>query len=248
MYSKSFSFPVTADAGIDIAAATEAHAFVSWLATMDTQKFTIRGVHIQSLDVWPNGRVGFIKFKADVVDKAEKFVPGIVFMRGGSVGVLTVLSCGGKRHALMVVQPRVPTGRFDFVEIPAGMLDESGCFATVGAAKELEQEAGIKIRTEDLTDLSAFAGHTHGHFPSPGGSDETIRLFLYEKEVTQDELSALEGKCTGVHEEGEQITLKIMDVDDLWRVADGKTCVAYLLYQKYLQKSGEVTRSTGAAD
>lgn len=229
-------FCVTAAGGIDVVKAVHSHAYESWRASMDEAKFTIRGVHIQSMDVWPNGRVGFIKIKADIVDKAGKFVPGIVFMRGGSVAVLTVLTCAGKRHALMVVQPRVATGCFDFVEIPAGMLDEAGQFATVGAAKELEQEAGIKIRPEDLFDLSEFAGHANGHFPSPGGCDETIRLFLYEKEVSEDELSALAGKCTGVQEEGEQITLKIMDLDDLWTVADGKTLVAYLLYLKYLEK------------
>lgn len=231
--------PYTAEAGIDIANVTTAKAFTDWLASVDDQKFVVRGVHFQSVDMF-GPKVGFIKFKADLVDDKGKFVPGIVFMRGGSVGILTVLTCNGQKYSLMTVQPRIATGRFDFTEIPAGMLDGSGNFAGV-AAKELDEEAEIKIAQTDLVDLSAFGGHTKGFFVSPGGTDETLRLFLFEKEVTADELVKLNGKCTGVQGEGEQITLKIMPLDEIWKIADGKTCVAYLLYQKLLQE-GEVTQ------
>lgn len=234
MDTTKVTFPYTAETGIDVTKVTGSQAFIDWLASVDDQKFVVRGVHFQSVDMF-GPKVGFIKFKADIVDGKGKFVPGIVFMRGGSVGILTVLTCNGEKHSLMTVQPRIATGRFDFVEIPAGMLDGSGNFAGV-AAKELDEEAGIKIGQGDLVDLSAVGGHTNGFFVSPGGTDETLRLFLYEKEVTAEELAKLNGKLTGVQGEGEQITLKIMPLDDIWKIADGKTCVAYLLYQKLLEQ------------
>lgn len=236
MDTTKVQIPYTAEAGIDIATVTASRAFTDWLASVDDQKFTVRGVHIQSVDMF-GPKVGFIKFKADLVDGKGKFIPGIVFMRGGSVGILTVLNSGGKKYSLMTVQPRIATGRFDFAEIPAGMLDGSGNFAGV-AAKELDEEAEIKIASSEMIDLSAVGGHTTGVFVSPGGTDETIRLFLYEKDVTADELAKLNGKCTGVQGEGEQITLKIMPLDEIWKIADAKTCVAYLLYQKYLESKG----------
>jgi hypothetical protein len=50
-------------------------------------------------------RVGFIKFKArSLVDfggeDGRLEVPGIVFMRGGAVGVLVILECAGKEYHL----------------------------------------------------------------------------------------------------------------------------------------------------
>lgn len=228
---KTVQIPYTAEAGISIDIVTASKPFTDWLASMDQEKFTIRGVHFQSVDMFGATKVGFIKFKADIVDKNGKFIPGIVFMRGGAVGMLPVFTCKGTRYVVMTVQPRVPTGKFDFVEIPAGMLDGSGNFAGI-AAKEIEEELGITIKAEDLTDLSTPAGHDRGVFVSPGGTDETIRLFSFTKEVTEDELASMNGKCTGLLAEGEQITLKIMPFEDLWKIPDGKTIVAYTLFQK----------------
>lgn len=222
----------TAEAGIALDTAVQSKQFQNWLAQVDTSKFSVRSVHFQSVDMF-GPKVGFIKFKADVVDKAGKFIPGIVFMRGGSVGILAVLTCKGKKYSVMTVQPRVPTGRFDFVEIPAGMLDGSGNFAGV-AAKELEEELGIKISQNDLTDLGGLAGCSQGVYLSPGASDETLRFFSFTREVTEEEMAAMNGKCTGLISEGEQITLKIVPLDDLITVADAKTIIAYALYQKYL--------------
>ncbi len=223
----------TAEAGIALDTAVQSKQFQNWLAQVDTNKFQIRSVHFQSVDMFGPTKVGFIKFKADVVDKAGKFIPGIVFMRGGSVGILAVLNCQGKKYSVMTVQPRVPTGRFDFLEIPAGMLDGSGNFAGV-AAKELEEELGIKIAEKDLTDLSGLAGCNQGVYLSPGASDETLRFFSFTRDVTEEEMASMNGRCTGLISEGEQVTLKIVHLDDLLTVAAAKTIVAYALYQKYL--------------
>lgn len=229
--SPSGSLDISAEAGIDVSAATQSKQFQNWLAALD-KSFVVRSVHFQSVDMF-GPKVGFIKFKADVVDGQGKFIPGIVFMRGGSVAILTVLVCEGKKYSVMTVQPRVPTGRFDFVEIPAGMLDGSGNFAGV-AAKELEEELGIKLAPTGLTDLSTLSGAAGGVYLSPGGSDETLRFFCVERQVTAAEMAAMNGKCTGVIDEGEQITLKIVPLDTLINVADAKTVVAYALYKQFV--------------
>ncbi|XP_028076173.1 nudix hydrolase 14, chloroplastic-like isoform X2 [Camellia sinensis] len=50
-------------------------------------------------------RVGFVKFNADVVDKATgKKVPGIVFARGPAVAVLILLESDGKTYAVLTEQ------------------------------------------------------------------------------------------------------------------------------------------------
>ena len=216
--------------GISVEAVTSSKQFKDWLASIDRERFNVRSVHFQSVDMF-GPRVGFIKFKADVVDDNGKFVPGIVFMRGGAVAILPVFVCKGVEYTVLTMQPRVPTGCFDFAEIPAGMLDGSGNFAGV-AATELQQEVGLTISEADLTDLSEKAGYKRGFFLSPGGSDETIRLFSFRKEVSEEELNSMQGRCTGLLEEGEQITLKILPLEDLWTIPDSKTIVAYTLYKK----------------
>ncbi len=48
-----------------------------------------------------------------------------------------------------------------------------------------------------------------GMYPSVGGSDEFIRLFLFRKEVSVEEMAALQGKLGGCEEEGEVISLEV---------------------------------------
>ena len=122
--------PLTAEPGIDLEKVARWKNFTEWTASVDP-KFLVEKVHVQSVDMFgPN--IGFMKFRADCFDRAtHTFLPGVVFMRGGSVGILTILVAEETREefTLAVVQPRLPMGSFASVEIPAGMLDGSGNFA-----------------------------------------------------------------------------------------------------------------------
>lgn len=227
--------PVTCEeniivSGVALNTIVSCKAFTDWLAEMDRERFDVRSVHIQAVNMF-GARVGFLMFKADVVDSSGRWLPDVVFMRGGCVAILPVLVCNGTLHTVLTVQPRLPTGKFDFVEIPAGMLDDSGNFIGV-AAKEIKEELHMAVSTNELIDMSKMAGHIRGHFPSPGGSDETIRVYCFIRQVTEEELAELNGRLTGNLEEGEQITLKIMLLKDLWKIPDGKTIVAYALFRE----------------
>merc|ERR1719356_1724569 len=123
--------------------------------------------------------MGSLKFKADAsVD--GKPVPGVVFMRGGAVAILVVLKCKEKRYTVVVRQPRIPVGKDNLPEIPAGMLDGEGNFAGV-AAKELKEETGLNIDESQLFDLTgaAYGEEYQGMYPSVGATDEFNRLFLF---------------------------------------------------------------------
>lgn len=225
---------VTAEAGIDLNIATAAKPFTDWLAQIDRKRFNVRNVHIQSVDMF-GPRVGFIKFKADVADSQGRALPGIIFARGGAVAVLAVLVCEGKAHAVVTVQPRLATGDFEFVETCAGMLDGSGNFAGV-AAKELKEELHIELAPGELVDLGALAGFKNGIYLTPGGSEETMRFFAFCREVSRTELDDINGRLTGALDEGEQITLKLVNIDDLAAIPDAKTIIAHSLYQRFKDK------------
>lgn len=226
------SVPVS---GQDVELAVNSAQFKDWASQIDS-RFNIRSIEFQSVDVGNHGRqprVRFIKFKADVADAFGKPFAGIVFMRGGSVAILVILECEGEEYTLLTIQPRFPGGNFAFPEIPAGTLEDDGNFAG-GAARELEEETGIIIKKEDLLDLVAvtYGDKFKGVFPTVGGSDEFFRLFAFRQKVTRAYLEELQGKCTGLACENEQITLKVIKLNELVTEApDAKALSALMLYQ-----------------
>ncbi|KAJ5072837.1 nudix hydrolase 14 [Anaeramoeba ignava] len=237
---KEKEIKVTSEPGIDLEVALKSDLILNWAKEIGKTELVVHGVHIQSVDMFGK-RVGFMKFKADIKNKEGKFVPGIVFARGGAVSILVILKSGNERYSLFTVQPRVPIGSDGFMEIPAGMLDGSGKFSGV-AAKEMEEETGIVIQEKNLIDLTekAYGNKYKGMFPSVGGCDEFLRLFAYEVEMPKEKILELNNKCTGLIDEGETITLKIVPFDEMWKLtSDSKTLCSLFLYEK-LKLEGKI--------
>lgn len=144
----------------DAKATTEALASFKplneWVASIDSD-LIIKSITIQSVDFFGK-RLGFVKMKVDaaLVSAPDKVLPGIVFLRGGAVAVLLLLVCDGEEWVVCCKQPRVPIGCARYLEIPAGMIDDSGHFAGV-AAKELHEETSIELTDDSLVDLTAAA-------------------------------------------------------------------------------------------
>ncbi len=255
-------------------------AFKTWLATLQhslslqtrqsshpfhSSPYTLRSIDIQSADFFSGGRLGFIKLRATVTNDQDEHLPGAVFMRGGSVAMLITLSpsdpdpdsdshSAGEEYAILTLQPRIAAGSLNFIEIPAGMLDDSGTFAGA-AAMEIHEETGLEIHSDELLDMTQLSIQSRGHeqeqdqasqgtdevephlqkaiYPSPGGSDEFIPIFLARKSVSRRKIDELKGKLTGLRDHGEKIRLKIVPLNQVWKAAarDGKTLAALALYQ-----------------
>jgi ADP-sugar diphosphatase len=221
--------------GENLKMAVNSRQFKDWSDNLDP-RFNVKSIEFQSVDIGEHGRqpqVRFIKFKADVVDSDGKPFPGIVFMRGGSVAILVILECEGEEYTILTLQPRFPSGHFAFPEIVAGTLEGDGNFAG-GAARELKEETGIEINEKDLFDLTAlfYGDKFKGVFPTAGGSDEFLRLFVFRKAVDKEYIKNLQGKCTGLASENEQITLKVIKLADLPNEApDAKALSAFMLFE-----------------
>lgn len=225
--------PVTASCECNLSEVLRCQNFINWTQKVDPE-LDVRSIDIQSVDYFGNGRIGFIKFKSLVYKKSVpegRHIPGIVFMRGPSVAILLVLNCNGMKYTIVTRQPRTPIADASFTEIPAGVFDGEQ-FAGV-AAKELREEVGLSIESSQLVDMTAavYGSKYPGIYPSPGGCDEYIKLFLYEKDVTKEELDSYMGKATGLMEEGEYICLKVIPLDSLVKeTSDAKALCAYSLY------------------
>lgn len=220
--------------------------------------YTLRQITLQSVDWFGSGdkkRLGFVKFQAQITNDKGEYLPGAVFMRGGAVAMLLVLQPDdvpeadeGEKHVLLTVQPRIAAGSLAFAEIPAGMLDDAGSFSG-GAAKEIEEETGLVVKDEELIDLTALALQNEenaenlqkGVYTTPGGCDEFVPIFLHQKRISREELDEFRGKLTGLRNEGEKITLKVVKLADLWKegARDAKTLSAWALYHG-LKKDGRI--------
>ncbi|MFL6081303.1 MAG: NUDIX domain-containing protein [Ornithinibacter sp.] len=83
-------------------------------------------------------------------------------------GAVAVLALDDEEAVVLVQQYRHPVGAFEW-ELPAGLLDVDGEPAHLTAARELHEEADLE------------AGEWHlllDHYASPGGSSESLRVFL----------------------------------------------------------------------
>lgn len=144
-----------------------------------------------------------------------------------------------ERWVIMTRQPRIPAGSLTFYEIPAGMIDDEKKFAGA-AAKELWEETGLKIPAHELIDMTKMAlkestgpeAHLQkAMYPSPGGCDEFIALFLWHGTRPQAWINEQNGKLKGVGRE--KITVKLVKYEELWKegARDAKTLAAWALYE-----------------
>ncbi|QAY74276.1 NUDIX hydrolase [Agromyces protaetiae] len=139
------------------------------------------------------GRVWDIRretFDYDGVDVTRDFVD-----HTGAVGVLAI---DDDDRVLVIKQYRHPIGYRDW-EIPAGLLDVPGEDPLAGAKRELAEEADLEASEwAVLSDL----------WTSPGGSDESIRIYLARG------LSATAEAFEREHEESD-LELRWVPLDDL---------------------------------
>lgn len=198
-----------------------------------------------------------MKLQAEVKNSKGESLPGAVFLRGPSVGMLVLLqpddlpaNSQEEKHVLLTVQPRIAAGGLQFVELPAGMVDDGGFAGT--AAREIQEELGLQIPEDQLTDLTELGippakgdvkkeSLPRAIFPSAGGCDEFIPIFLHEKRVPRSQLNEWTGRLTGLRDEGEKITLKLVKLEDLWweGARDAKALGAWALYEG-LRKAGKI--------
>ena len=89
--------------------------------------------------------------------------------------------------------------------------------------------SGMTVSQDSLIELTSADQRI---YLSPGGLDEGMKFYLHRQTMPLAEIRKLEGRCTGVLDEGEQISLKVLPIAHLRGVYDCKTLVALSLYAK----------------
>lgn len=221
--------------------------------------YALRGITIQSYDLFGGNHLGFLKLKVDIANDNGETLPGSIFLRGPSVAMLVMLipddvepgsaEEADERYVILTVQPRVPAGSLEFVELPAGMVDDGKFSGT--AAKEIKEELDLVIEESTLTSLSDLLGEENqstnrenlpnAMYPSAGGCDEFIPIFMHERRVRRETLEAWTGKLTGLRDHSEKITLKPVKMKHLRREGrrDAK-CLAAIARWEGLKREGKI--------
>lgn len=263
--------PVTHGSGITRDQILNFPGFDTWQKTLKSslkkQKFSdhefnrnpydLKAVEIQSYDfTWDpktkSHRLLFIKLNTRVENPRGEIIPAVVFLRGGSVAVLIIVrptDSLDERYVIMTEQARIPAGSLSFMEIPAGMIDPEDDSFRGTAARELEEEIGLKLKEEDLINMTELAlkGHEteeplqNAMYPSPGGCDEFISIYLWEREMDRMQIDGLRGKLGGERSEKEHIRIRLLNYEKLLQVGarDGKTLAAWSLYE-YLKRTRQI--------
>ena len=227
-------------AEVDRPLVLESRIFKEWLEESQ-KKFVVKKIHFSSVDFLAKKRQPlFIKLTATATLPDGRPVHGIVLVRGHAVGVLVVLRCEGKKYLLLVRQPRFAINEQASLDIPAGILDWTGDYRKV-ALSELKEEAQIDADDSELIDLTEFwwKGTTVGFAGSCGLLDERIRLFAIERDVTPEQLKAMDGKDQEYTEEIEWIKTEVLPYEEAaHQFIDGKNLIALFLYERWLKSVG----------
>ena len=196
--------------------------FINWQQEIQKLNLLCESVEIQDVDYFGK-QIGFLKFKADLRYEDGQKLPGVVFCRGESVAIFLVIKTPTKEYVALVEQIRVPIAK-SILELPAGMLDGDDSVTGV-AIKELEEECGIIIKRENLTQLGRLC-------PSPGGCDEYVTIFSSELKMGDDEARQLHNKLGGLRDHGERISVNLVKFEELYNCESMAVLAALALYQK----------------
>lgn len=209
--------------------------FKNWVDKIDKNIIRINEFIVSDCDffgpVKPD-KLGFVKGRGIGIEvkNGKPIASNIVFIRGGSVAVLIVVTILETRQKKVILckQLRFPSG-CELIEACAGMLDDQVEDAKVEgvAFKELREETGFDVRACDLIKLGKI-------IPSGGGCDEEISLYAWEGNITQVEYYK---KLSSVFGEGnESIQLKSYPFETFDDVLDEiKDVKAECCWRRYLK-------------
>jgi len=214
--------------------------FRFWIDKFDFNAMEFREFTITDVDFFGPAqpeRLGFYKGFGTVINKKTKdLLPAIAFNRGECVACLIVVTVKetGEKVIVLCEQLRFAGGKH-MIEIPAGMKDSRTHSLKGPVLDEIREETGIVVNEDDpkLVKLGSKI------YPSPGGCDEAIDLWLYETEISIEKLREMETNTFGTGEY-ERIKIKLVDTKDfdelLDKIGDVKAECAWRRYKNLIAK------------
>jgi hypothetical protein len=173
-------------------------------------------VKINAVDEW-GGEIHAIQMT--VTRKGNPW-PVPVTLRSETVDVLTIVAAGKEYWVVFTEQDRDAVGSAVVSNVAGGLNPSWKQSPEQAARRELEEELGLKdIRTKFDVDIRPLLPKPV--LPTPGMINERTYMMLAMISVAPKDiatfLNELQGKRTGVKEEGEHITLHVVPAHDARR-------------------------------
>ena len=182
-----------------------------------------------------NGELLFALLDADIHSPEGHALPRFVFIRGDACLIVTLVRNRdtGEERFLMVRQRRVGNGS-NSLEFPAGMLDTDVDDPVGVAARELTEETGIKVTTEDIFPLC-----NKKFFSSVGACDEGIYYYGCIRNLDDAAWHSLaEGRSGGNPADEEHISVVLMTREDASKEATSlQVNLGFYLFEAYCRKN-----------
>jgi 8-oxo-dGTP pyrophosphatase MutT (NUDIX family) len=179
---------------------------LAWTHAIRDAGCSLRALTPDSLMSKRNGELLFAMCHADILTPEGLTLPQYIFIRGHACIVAPLLTneSTGEERFLMVSQRRIGCGGAPCLEFPAGMLDRDVDAPAAVAVRELEEETGLVVTTEDLFPLADRL-----LFSSAGATDEGIYFSGCRKTIADDRFRAFEGRAIANGVEGEHIMVTL---------------------------------------
>ena len=209
----------------------------AWKKLVTESGCTIQKIEPVSLLYKKNGELLFALLDTDIRSPEGYKLPHIVFIRGDACLIVTLVRNRdtGEERFLMVRQRRVGNGSYS-LEFPAGMLDKDVDDPIGVAARELTEETGIKVATNDLFPLC-----DRKLFSSVGASDEGIYYYGCIMELDDAAWRSLaegsKGREAGNPSEEEHISVALMSRKEAEKEATSlQVHLGFYLFEAYRSK------------
>lgn len=212
--------------------------FTAWLARVDPRLGLTR-VHLNNVVMFGKKHVGFVDLDMHMVrDGKSTAYPKSLYLAGGVVVVLLIITCEGKDYVIFTRQERPAVGLFSMLGLPAGRLDESED-PLAAAVREIAEETGIAVLPERFHNMTALmhGSSCPGSFSSCGLTDEYTVFFAARHTMSHEELLACIQMRHGVAAEGEHIAIELFSFEEAATQQVGtEVLAAFFLYNLLLQR------------
>jgi len=149
-------------------------------------------------------------------------LPRCIVLRGDTVVIVPLIRCIDKKKifTLMVQQRRVIDG-CNSLEFPAGMVDNNLSDPVLSAVKEVKEELGMNVNVKSMRLLTNEPLNVCESL-----MDEHVNIYSFTKEMTYESLVKFDNKSSGVVEDGELITIKLISIEKAKKIPSFSTNVA----------------------
>ncbi len=227
--------------------AIASNMFQGWIENTSrvfgSKSIELYGVEIESVHMI-GGRVDCINMKveSDLTDEDEaiqdEMIKEFCCLRDHAVGILVELHCveDDTIWTVLVDQPRLNVGAVSALELPVGLVDEDGDSIIGTEAKEVESICHLSLRQSELINLtqrayeSSCVFNSTGLCPSLSNCSEFIKILYSRKEITKSELKVMRKRLSQIREEGAAMSLRVVPLEDMWKVSADMKVVWYVLY------------------